>query len=546
MSLNVVPLKTVREVDRVVDLSKLSHRQYSCYDGGQEIVYQSYLAQNVNNSSIQITSIPPSQGTIIHPVVYAEVTYNLAFAGATGSGNLVQIGVADAPRAFPLSQTTNTLSAAINGQNVSCLLSQYFNALIRYEQNYDAMDLDFGSTPTQLDQCTDYSNLFGTNRSPFTTFGENVYQSSRGAFSGVSIVSNTPTSAEINLTVREPLFLPGFMYNKSGLINVQNLQWVMTFGDLRRVWSHDSVNGNTFSSLTVNITSFKLWYKFITPKILSEIPKQAVYAYHQIVPNNQATSVSVASGAQIQIPLSAINLQAIPKCIYLYVRKADSDLSYTDADSFFRIDNVTVNYMNRAGLLSSAPAFELHRICVENGYNGNFDMYNKYNGSVVCLRIGKDIGLSSLYASGQMVANQLSLTVTCTNISNSTITNPTLFCQVIYEGAMTLHNNTMSLSTSVLSNSDVLDSQLKDAHSVIAQRPENLYGGDLLQDGMQFIKNIVDTVQSGAKVGMELAPMIGLGHSGGGLVGGKRRKKRRGGEIMDRNDLNNDLEEYYE
>lgn len=543
MSLNSIPLSVCREVDPIVDMAKLNHREYASFDGGAETTYQQYLAQNVSNSTIQITTIPPSQQTIIDPKVYAQVTYNLAFTGTSTSGNLLQLGTADAPRAFPFSQTTNTMSASINGQTISCLLSQYFNALIRYSDFYDAMDVEFGTTPTQLDQCTDYANLYGTNRNPFALFGENVLQASRGGFSGIQVVSNTPTAAVVNLTVYEPMFLPGFMYNKRGLVNVANLQWLFTFGDLRRVWSHDAVNGNNITNIAANITAMSLWYKFVTPKILQEVPKQAIYSYYEIIPNNQATSVTVASGATTSISLSAINLQSIPKMFYLYVRKPDSSLTFNDADSFMRIDNVTINYMNRSGLLASCPVQGLYQICSKNGYNGDWDMYNKYNGSVLCIRVGDQLGLSSLFSSGQMVQNQISLVVNCTNISNNSIVAPQLFCQIVYEGAMVISNNGMQRSTSVLSNSDVLNSQLANAKSVEARRPCNFYGSGLIEDGINFIKSLATTIDQGVTLGSKALPLIGLG--GGSMVGGKRRK-RRGGEMMDRNDIESGLEQYYE
>lgn len=543
MSMNIVPLQTVQEISPLVDVSMLDKRQYSVYNGGQQITYQQYLAQNVNNSSIQLTTIPPDEKTIIDPKIFAAVVYNLKFVGTSTTGNLIQLGIADSPRAFPLSQTTSTVSASINGQTISTLLNQYFNAAIRYGDNLIDMESTLSTTPIQLDQCTDYSNLFGQNRSPHAFFGENVYQQPRGGFSGIQIVSNTPTAAEINLTVYEPIILPGFYYNKRGLINVRTLNWLFTFQNLNRVWSHDAVNGNNITSLVTNITAFSLWYKFITPKLLENIPKTVVYSYNEIVPSNQSYGSAVASGTQISISMSALNLQAIPKALLIYVRKQDSDLTFNDADSFFRIDNLSINFMNVTGILASAPVQALYQICQENGYIGSWDRYNKYTGAPIMLKLGKDIGLSSLQAPGLLALPQLSMVVRATNISNLAVT-PQLFVQCIYEGCLTISDGSMSKSTAVLSNSDVLNAQLSSAKSIESvPQSRNFYGGDLISSIKDFAQDIIKTTRSGIELGTNVAPLIGLGMSGG-----KRRKKRggelQGGHMMDRNELMNQQDEY--
>lgn len=537
MSKNILPLEVIQSYDPLIDISSLDKRMYEIYNGGSVISYQQYIAQNVNNSSIQVTTLPPSDATIIDPKVYAQVEYTMSFVGATGTGNLIQVGSYDAPRAFPLSQTTTTLAATINGQSITTLLNQYVDAACRYNGTLYEVDKEFG-TPTQLDQCTDYANLVNTNRSPFVLFGENTFQRSRGAFSGIEIVSNTPTSAVVKLKVYEPLILPGFYFNRRGLINVRTLNWLFTFGDLNRVWSHDSVNGNNITSMTTNITAFSLWYKFITPKIIEKIPKQVVYNYNEIVPSNQNYGSSVSAGQQITISMSALNLQAIPKALLIYVKKPITELTYTDADSYFRIDNISVNFQNVTGLLASAPTQALYQICNENGYVGSWDEYNKYNGSVLMLKMGKDIGLSANEAPGLLKYPQLSLVVKATNIGNNA-SNAMLYVQVIYEGCITISDGQMNKSVSVISDSDVLNAQLKDAKVVEYHKHDrNFYGGDLLSSITNFAKDIVQTAKSGAELGMNVAPYLGAGVSGG------KKHKKRGGDLIDRNQLMEMAEDY--
>jgi hypothetical protein len=549
MSLNQVPLQTVREVPQVVDVSRLDKREYSILSGSQTISYVEYLAQNVNDQSIQVSSYIPSLTTIIDPnEIKAKVKFRLTFAGTSTSGNLIQLGSTDAPKAFPLSQATSTLSATVNGQTISALLGQYFDACIRYGQDGLVMDNDYGTTPTQLDKCTNYENLFGLNESPMAAFGTS-FVASRGGFSGITVVSNTPTAAVIDLEIMENIFLPLFKFNNKGLVNIQTINYVWTFFSplISKLWSHDAVNGNNITSSSASILNFSIVYRFITPQILSSVPKTSIYSYYNLIPNNQSYGSAVAAGSQVSISLSPINLQSIPKAFWLFMRHQDSDITISTPNTYFRIDNVNCTYLNVTSILASAKTQNLYAIAKDNGYKGDWDMWNRYNGSVLKLLVGKDLGIDSLSAPGLQVQNQFSAVVSATNISNASIT-PMLFCFIEYEGTANIGNNSMQLSTSVLSSSDVLNAQLANAQIMHSPKVDNFYGAGLIDDAMTFGKDLWQTGKSGVKLASEVAPLIGLGNGGaysaGSVVGGRRKK--RGGQMIDRNELNEQMEQYSE
>lgn len=545
MSNNIVPIAVCKSIDSVVNFEKLAKRQYAVTDCGSQVSYQTYLAQNVNNQTIQITTLPPSETTAIDPMqIKAHVKYLLTFTGTSVSGNLLQVGQSDSPRFMPFNNTCNTQTVQINGQSISTLTNQWLPALSRYEGFYDQLSQEF-TAPTQLDECTDYSNLFGLNRSPMALFGENTYQKSRGGFSGIRILTNTPTSATVELSTTEPILIPAIYYNEYGLINVRNLTWLFTFGDLRRVWSHDAVNGNNITNLSVDIQDFRMSFRFITPKILAEkIPRSVVYSYHEIVPINQQSGVSVAPNGSGSISISSINLQAIPKDFIFWVAKPQSLQLFTDADSAMRIDNISCNFMNRTGLLASATIESLHDITIQNGCNSSWDMYNKYNGSYVRLNVARNLGLDSLLSSGLLINPQWSLTVNFTNIGLQTYA-PMLYCQVLYEGAMTINaDGSMNKTTAVLSSSDVLNAQLEGAPVVESKHEhfKSFYGGDLLSDMVDVGKDLVNLGKHSFNVGTKVAPLLGLG--GGHMIGGKKHRKRRGGDMIDRAEIGEYMDEY--
>lgn len=554
MSLNNIPLKIAIERDPVCAVSNLDKRYFGVVDGPAYVNYQRYIASQVSNSSVSILSIPSSEQTIIDPKIYASVSYQLTFAGTSVAGNLIQLGTTDAPRAFPLSQSTSTLAATLNGQTISMNISQIFDPFMRYEHNYKEITDCEGMTPAYLDQCQAYSDLFGTNRNPLALFGDNTFADARGGFSGVKIISNTPTAAVIELTIYEKIYLPLFHGNKHGLINVSNLNWQWTFRSplANFIWSHDAVNGNNITSAVCNITAMSLYYRQCTPKVLSSIPKACIYPYYSVIPAITSYTAPVAPGASVQLSMQALNLQAIPKMVYIYARQQDSEQTYLTPNAYFRIDNVNVTYMNASGLLASAPTQELFRIAHKNGFNGSWDQWNKYSGSVLCLKFGEDIGLSSLYSPSQLVSNQLSMVVSLTNLSAVTFSVVNLFVQVVYEGTATIQNNGMNLNINVLSNSDVLNSQIDGAPVVELKTAHNMYGGMNFGELTQKIGHLINTAVDTAKEAVDYAgptvakmlPLVGLGgkkRRGKGVSGGSY-----GGDVISRSQLGDMMDQYSE
>ena len=547
MSLNTVPLNVIKESDYLMDVSKLDQRTYTVYNNNEMITYQRYQAGNVNNSQISLTCIVPEKMKI-DPKIYAQVTYQLTFTGTSTSGNLIQLGLYDAPRQFPFTQTTSTVSAQVNGQSITATLNQYFDAVMRYGGDYADMAKCFSTTPYMPDECSYYGQLAGTNRSPFALFGENTYINPRGGYSGIQVVSNSPTAAVINLTVYEPLFLQGFYYNKKALINIHgNMNWIFTFSNLNNLlWSHDAVNGNNITNISANITAFSLWYRFVTPSIVERVPTSAIYSYHEFVPSITLYTGTVAAGQQIQIAMSSFNLQAIPKQFYIYVRQDINLFTFSQPNAFFRIDNINLVWQNQTGLLASASTYDLYLICKSNGYQGDWDQYNAYGGAPVCLKIGKDVPLRANQSASLSMIPNMSMTITCTNISNVSIVNPSLFVEIEYEGCMTIKDDgSMSKSINVLSQQDILNAEksTKEIH-VDQSHIHSFYGSGILEDFGNLVKNVYEGAQNAIKVGEQVAPLFA-----GELVGGKKKRRGRamlGGRMMGRGELDDIMAEYQE
>lgn len=554
MSLSVNPLEPIQAIDEVLNLN--SHKQYTVYNGGQEVSYVQFQAQAVNNSNITITCNPPDEKTIIDRRVYATFVYDLTFSGVAGVGNLLQLGTFDGPRAFPIAQSLSTIDCKLNGTSINTNLNQYFSALIRYNNFTEDQDLDLSVTPSMLDQFQEYANwqAEGSGRNPLALYGENPNQMTRGGFPQMEILTNTPTSATVRMTVTEPLFLSPFYYHGGeGLAGIRTCVITFTFGDLRRVWSH-SVAGNNVTSVVANISSALLDFRYITPKILENIPRNLSYPYYEVLITQQGTGAIVNAGAQTSVAMNAINLEAIPKRLYICLRERDTDINFTTSDTFARIDRIQVNWANNQGKLSSASIPDMYQIAKRNGCNMNYAQWFKHCGSVLALDIGKDIGLSSLDAPGLLSNPQLSMNITFTNMGSRNI-NFSLYVFVVYEGVLNINNGMVTKQISVLNTSDVVKAQEK-PQMLLARHAKNYYGGAMKNMfGLSLFSDVKDVVKKVYNTAQKIAPDVAeavaegvekLGPHAMRLLGLGMKKKRKGGAhtggvyggaVISRNDL---------
>ncbi len=494
MSLNPIPLRVLPSIDPVINLNR--ERQFAVYDGGKEVSYTPFFAQAPNNSNINIRMDPPDENTVVDPRIYVKVDYNLSFVGV-GPGvadPLLTPGVFDAPRAFPIASTTSTLDVKVNGTSVNTNLNEYFSPLTRMGNYIKEYDLDFSTCPSMLDQFQTYADwqTLGSARNPMALYGENSTQQSRGAYlnpatGGANYQVNTHTNATVVFSSVEPLFVSPFYNSKSGFMcKTLNATW--TFSDLRRVWSHAvAASSGVISSLVVNITGLTTYVRFISPKELSKIPRHVCYPYHEVLPLVTTLQVSVPAGTSAQIPMNAVNLQAIPRRLLICVRRQDSDLisgalNYTYSDTFARIDQITINWANNQGKLSSASIYDLYNIHRKNGGNLSYTQWSNFVGSVLPIDLGKDIGLDSLSAPGRLTNPQLSMTVNFTNTSSAAVTY-SLFVNVIYEGTFTIADGNVTKNIAVINSQDVLNSEKMDVSPLIEHNEDsNWYGGSLWDD----------------------------------------------------------------
>jgi len=573
MSLNVLPLEVVQTVDPILNLHH--KRVYNAFDGGQDITYTRFDSQSSNNSNITIVCNPPSETTVISPIIWHR--YKILYEGrATSTGanqKVFNFGLYDAPRAFPIASISTTCQLKANGTAFMTNLNQYFHATTRYAQNYEQQEHLFSMTPSMLDANLYYSDGIGGVRDPISKYQDNSVQVPRGGYVEISnVVNPVSAGAAENLVATfeaqytEPIFVSPFFFSQSGFAGIKTMTYNNIMSDLTRSWFRygpDTGSGNaapagllTLTSFTANIATnggVSLFFRYITPKLLDRIPKQLVYPYNELLVTISSQSGSIAAGASAVMNMNALNLESIPRRLYVYAREQDNDIqgfaNLWKTDTYAQIENININWANKAGVLSSAQQQDLYQICRRNGCNLSYSQWLVYTGGVMAIDCGKEIGLSSLEAPGLLSNPQLSMKVTLKNITNlnpliggavraGRTINYSLYVIVVYEGTTSIVNGNIIKQVACLNSTDIVNAQANQEGEFVAHDPTNYFGGSVI-DALKMIRS---GIQHGAPVLKKIADVaenVGLAiHNGsaiGGKIGGMKHKK--GGRMIQRSQL---------
>ncbi len=591
MSFNVIPLSTIKVIPEKFDYKQ--EKRLELRDEGEDILFQTFPAQNVTNNSITLQANPPGKNYVVDNELmqYFECTFTITATNSDAVARHIfeEVGLSGqetAPRSYPLARCSETVNMQINSSNISTNLNDYLNSIDRY--NYDEQDNKtfYSTTPTMLDNTTNYDNTY--NKPQRDVINGDVYQSgymdSRGSYVNYEITSNPSIAAAATGTAvvvikgYEKLMLSPFYYQKTGLVGIQTMTYTITLGDLTRMLCRRTITpvGNgvplVWASCTPHMDVFQLQVKFITPKLLDRIPKNTVYDYIEYEAHNSTNSSSLAASAQRTFTMSASNLSAIPSKIFVRVADAKSDLGFLPATALnggltnpdvsrTRLDSITVQWGGRSGILSNASPRQLYNIAVENGLKMSWADYSENCGSIFCIDVAKDIGLKSNEAVGLLSAPQLGMNVQVTNISGRAIPNPTLYVTVVYDGVWTNMNGAISKVTGVVSQIDALKNIEQPEMVERSLEKESPLGGRI--GGMNplalasFVKSMiksgseaVDKINPLLKKGVELTEQIGLGAEEesamafdilrrklGKSAGGKLKAGRIGGRVISRDEL---------
>jgi hypothetical protein len=241
-----------------------------------------------------------------------------------------------------------------------------------------------------------------------------------------------------------------------------------------------------------------------------------------------------------------VQLSYIPDKVLVCYRKVLDTQTSNDADAFIPIDEVSINFANRNGILAGTKRHQLYEMSRANGCHQSWLEYyglgrestattasNKFlAGSVLCLAFCKDIAITEDYYSASSLG-QFNFQIQCTLDSNY---NSRLVAGATYELVLVFINSGLlvnemgstSIYTGLLTKQQVLDAANKPTVNKSAYN--RLYGGgwwnsvkSAFRKARKYIKPVATAVKHvagviphpGAQALSKGLSALGAGYSGG-------------------------------
>jgi len=520
----------IKVVDPKTNIKGDVEKNHLVFVGGERVTYTTNTADSwdntINNATWSV--VPPSDKTIIDRNIKVRAFIEVEV------DQPLDIGTHDALRQMPLSSLIDVTQAQINGEAISDNTGSTLHAMLCYGNDAELREKHLSESPAMPDCFQKYEDqlVFGNGRSPLNDYGETAVETPRGGFD----YTISADLKKLTCVITEPLFLSPFQQYQNmdeGFINVNSLRISLRFkSQLDRILSHSIAPGvDQITTVSAKFTDApQLLINYITPSITQPLPELQVLPYHQMQQyiRNEAT---ISAGAEKVVISDTIRLSVIPEKIYLFVAHSEQSKSFKVSDSFCAIKSMSVSWGNQSGLLSSATPQQLYRMSQENGLNYSFPAFTKYRGSVVCLRMGKDIGLQANEAPGVNGSYNIQVQMTVEN-TNTEDFEPTFYMCVCNTGTFSIGANSARASIGNLSGDMVLSARGSDAELDYHQA---FAGAGFWQGLKRFAHKVAGTVgKLAVPVGTALGnPELGMAvKKGADLVAGLTRGGRLSGGRM--------------
>lgn len=531
------------KVAKVLDSRLTAGRDptYLLHQGASEITYRSFPSSNLSSSSVIYNNVnPPSAQTFVSRTVYVEVQYQVNFTGTAlpGQNLLDGYGYDWSVRALPVNNSFKSLTVSINGSNFTQDQNDVLAPLTRVR--YDSLKCFLSQAPTVLDNAQLYSEGVGTNRNPLAS-AQNAPCDAvmpRGAFEGVTVLTNTPTAGSILIRSVEPLIISPLAYTDEhshlpAFYNVSTFQVQATFDAqlADRIISLSNASQATFTSVSATPTASNIYFGYYAGMLIQKPPAEVSYPWHQINRYIQSGN-NLAPGATTTLNMNNIQLSSIPSKMYLLIKPTRSSYNIRQTDTFARINSVSVQFGVRSSLLANCDANQLYQISKTSGLDmewsdfhgntaGNHPRSWSGVGSVLSISPMKDLGLSDLATSGTSQTIQVQIQVSYTSLQPSATLAYDAYLYVVSDGLISIPGaGVLYQQESITARQDLLNAPFLPS----SLTSKDVYeGGSFFGDIKSFFQNppqwLKTTVDVGKKVLPYVAPLIGLG----GLSGGMRR-----------------------
>lgn len=494
--------------------------------------------------------------------------------------NVLNFGRDCALAPFPLHSLTQTLTATINDTTSTMNTNDVLREVLRMTDL--KKNREQRTCPTYLDNYRNYDDAFGTINSPLNGYDNATTSElvGNGAFSEVYFTNATGTklvgngSYQIggvgqvynyvngipvgvpdianpaNMLLVYPLFiafrstekiiLSPFIFsdineNETGLFGIQNIQLVFNMNSPNltglngRVLRSTTVNGRTLSNLSYNTSTTVngnqspfggsvVNVQFLTPSLDLALPPKSIVNYMEF-PRYVSSLSSLDTPSQSMVVSAnsqTITLPQIPDMMIIYVKPQTYGL--TDADFYYPIRKISINFDNYSGLLSSHTPEELYRMSYSNGLHMDYQQWFgsgklgstganvALTGGFLVLRPSKDIVLQT----GQAPSLVGNFTFQCqvdffnTNpVGVANLDNANLWIITVNSGFFETVKGSSRILKGILSESDIINAPI--ATTQVRSEMNRIIGGASFKN---MLSNALSKAQSIAPIVKMMAPLI--------------------------------------
>jgi hypothetical protein len=570
------------------ELRVMTHKKptYELPKGVKAVDYQKVSSNVTGNTGTQYT-INCNSNQIISDYITEEISFTVSFSANNGTaGAITLLNQGNwAPRCLPIESATSSSQVTINGSTVAINSQDVIYALMSFNKTPEIATRDLPCS--MLDTYTDlvgtqggapagapaFASMVGSIQNQMLDYYSSVYgMIPRVSDVKITALTNPQAAAAANqnysvtFIVRQPIITGVTSLShetSSGIMGCTVLQFQRTFTSnlaqrLVEVYVPANVNITNLTA-TVNGAS-TLYYT------LYSVPDDYVIEYPLWYPvTDYGTSSSipaqtaVASGANVTISSIPLQLDRVPRAVYVWVANPGSGKSITSSDApGYQIQNLAVSAFGVGGQFSSCQPYQLYeRFCggagcmkafsetgaistiVAAGGVGALTQTGAY-GSVLRIDATDFSGIPWDQVSvGSAFQCNIQVQVTATNLSGANKT-PSLFIQVIHDSMLSIQSPTSSqLFKAILTKESVKQIRDTKPYEFVHDR---MLGGNFLGDLWSGVKDVAKSAWDHrgdiANVVKTVAPMVGLGKKkvGGSMVQKAALRRRLEGHGFDSDD----------
>jgi hypothetical protein len=502
---------------------------YPVFSGASLNSYYQYASISANNNQIIFNCAIPSENTLIDRNVLINATYkiNLIITNITAGATAFNYGLGECFQAFPIHSSIKNMTCSINNTSFSINTQDVIQPLLKLIEPREFQRFN-GMTPTMPDlYFNNYTDAIGSKADITGDYKESSFDNKlipRGAhpLKSITVVhtkaaggtdsslvsTNAADSWIITLESEftEPLLLSPFLFHSKHNYNNQAMYGISSINlninldtSLKRFFTTNNNNIQIKFDDTNPITDAKLLFNFLNIQDIDKIPSRNLIPYMDYPVYISADSDNITPGQNKILFSQNFQLNQVPDLLILCVRRPMATNTIRNTNSFLPIRNISINFNNNSGLLSSATPQDLYRLSKVNGSIQSWYEFwgyaNKNNnnpaittlsqylyttsGSLIVINPVKDLGLPYWLSNGSIGNFNIQFKI---NVINNTTDNfiPEIVIITPNSGFIINENGNTEIYTGILSKEIVVETLLKKNNIPSIENP--LIGSGLDKD----------------------------------------------------------------